>query len=201
MEPRFVYSTNELFSATDKDVLPASQKCYVIYQFSCHCNSRLQNRCKQNIIKSIRSCSSSQIRRLSPCQCKSSTQPNIQSLASDSAIGFHLLLQCFSICGTRTTSGTARSSRWYASNFNVVPFFTKKSRSGVPKLVLQSNLMTKPPPNCRGDFFLVFNRIRGQNLICSCTPNAFGVTNWIKFAVVQEVVRFDNTRYLSGTMS
>ena len=50
-------------------------------------------------------------------------------------------------------------------------------------------------------FFLVFNRIRGQNLICSCTLNAFGVTNWIKFAVVQEVVCFDNKRCLSGTMS
>ena len=83
----------------------------------------------------------------------------------------------------------------------MVPFFTKKSRSGVPKLVLQSNSMTKPPPNCGGDFFLVFNQIRGQNLICSCTPNAFGVTNWIKFVVAQEVVRFDNTRCLSGTMS
>jgi len=32
------------------------------------------------------------------------------------------LLQGFPTCGTRTTSGTRRSSRWYASNFH---FFTK----------------------------------------------------------------------------
>jgi len=32
------------------------------------------------------------------------------------------LKQGFPTCGTRTTSGTRRSSRWYASNFY---FFTK----------------------------------------------------------------------------
>ena len=40
VEPRVVYSTNELLSATNKDVLPALQKSNVIYQFSCHCDSR-----------------------------------------------------------------------------------------------------------------------------------------------------------------
>ena len=40
LEPRVVYSTNELLSATNKDVLPALQKSNVIYQFSCHCDSR-----------------------------------------------------------------------------------------------------------------------------------------------------------------
>ena len=40
VEPRVVYSTNELLSATNKDVLPALQKSIVIYQFSCHCGSR-----------------------------------------------------------------------------------------------------------------------------------------------------------------
>ena len=61
MEPRFVYSTNELLSATNKDVLPALQKSNVIYQFSCHCDSRyvggtsqrLQDRIKQHVPKSI----------------------------------------------------------------------------------------------------------------------------------------------------
>ena len=46
--------------------LPALQKSNVIYQFSCHCNSRyvgrtsqmLQDRIKQHVPKSIRSCSS-----------------------------------------------------------------------------------------------------------------------------------------------
>ena len=40
VEPRVVYSTNELLSATSKDVLPALQKSNVIYQFSCHSDSR-----------------------------------------------------------------------------------------------------------------------------------------------------------------
>ena len=99
MEPHVVYSTNELLSATNKDVLPALQKSNVIYQFSCHCDSRyvgrtsqrLQDRIKQHVPKSIRFCSSSQKPLLPACQCKPSTQTNTQSLASDSAIGLHLL--------------------------------------------------------------------------------------------------------------
>ena len=65
MEPRVVYSTYELLSATNKNVLPALQKSKVIYKFSCHCDSRyvgrtfqrLQDRFKQHLPKSIRSCS------------------------------------------------------------------------------------------------------------------------------------------------
>ena len=72
MEPRVAYSTNELLSATNKDVLPALQKSNVIYQFSCHCDSRyvgrtsqrLQDRIKQHVPKPIRSCSFSQKRLL-----------------------------------------------------------------------------------------------------------------------------------------
>ena len=96
---RVVYSTNELLSATNKDVVPALQKSNVIHQFSCPCHSwyvgrtsqRLQDRTKQHVPKSVRSCSSSQKRLLPARRCKSSTQTNTQSLASDSAIGFHLL--------------------------------------------------------------------------------------------------------------
>ena len=99
MEPRVVYSTNELLSATNKDVLPALQKSNEIYQFSCHCDSRyvgrtsqrLQDRSKQLVPKSIRSCFFSQKRLLHARRFKSSTQTNTQSLASDSAIGLHLL--------------------------------------------------------------------------------------------------------------
>ena len=76
-KPRVVYSTNKLLSATNKDVLPALQKSNVIYQFSCHCDSRyvgctflrLQDRMKQHVPKSIRSGSSSQKRILSARQC------------------------------------------------------------------------------------------------------------------------------------
>ena len=99
VEPRVVYSTNELLSAINKDVLPALQKSNVIYQFSCHCDSRyvgrtsqrLQDRIKQHVPKSIRSCSSSQKRLLPARRCKSSTQTNTQPLTSDSVIGLHLL--------------------------------------------------------------------------------------------------------------
>ena len=38
LEPRVVYSTNELLSASNKDVLPALRKSNVIYQFLCHCD-------------------------------------------------------------------------------------------------------------------------------------------------------------------
>ena len=98
VEPRVVYSTKELLPATNKDILPALQKSNVIYQFSCHCDSRyvgrtsqrLQDRIKQHVLKSIRSCSS-QKRLLPARRCKSSTETNTQSLAFDSAIGLHLL--------------------------------------------------------------------------------------------------------------
>ena len=98
LEPRVVYSTNELLPATNKAVLPALQKSNVIYQFSCHCDSRyvgrtsqrLPDRIKQHVPKSIRSCSSSQNRLLPARRCKSSTQTNTQSLVSP-AIGLHLL--------------------------------------------------------------------------------------------------------------
>ena len=99
VEPRVVYSTNELLPATNKDVLPALQKSNAIYQFSCHSDSRyvgrtsqrLQDRIKQHVPESIRFCSSSEKRLLPARRCKSSTQTNTQSLASDSAIGLHLL--------------------------------------------------------------------------------------------------------------
>ena len=98
VEPLDVCSTNELLFATNKDVLPALQTGNVIYQFSFHCDSRyvgstsqrLQDRIKQHVPKSIRSCSS-QKRLLSARLWKFSTQTNTQSLASDSAIGLHLL--------------------------------------------------------------------------------------------------------------
>ena len=76
--------------------LPALQKSNVIYQFSCHCDSRyvghtthrLQDRIKQHVPKSIRSYSS-QKRMLAARRCKSFTQTKTQFLASDSAVGHH----------------------------------------------------------------------------------------------------------------
>ena len=72
VEPRVAYSTNELLSTTNKDVLLALQKSSVIYQFSCHYHSRyagrtsqrLQDRIKLRVSISTCSCSSSQKRIL-----------------------------------------------------------------------------------------------------------------------------------------
>ena len=94
VETRYVYSTSERLSASNKDILLALQKSNVIYQFSCHCDSRYvgctsqrrQDRIKQHVPKSIRSCSSSQKRVLPARRCKSSAQTNTQFLTSDSAI-------------------------------------------------------------------------------------------------------------------
>ena len=44
MEPRVVYSADELLSDTHKDVMLALQNSNVIYQFLCHCNSRYVGR-------------------------------------------------------------------------------------------------------------------------------------------------------------
>ena len=99
VEPRVIFSTNELLSVTGKVVLLALQKSNVIYQFACHGDSRdigrtsqwLQNRIKPHVPKSIRSCFSSQKRLFPARRCKSSTQTNTQSSAFHLAIGLHHL--------------------------------------------------------------------------------------------------------------
>ena len=66
VEPRVVYTTNKLLSATNRDALPALQKNNVIYQFSCQCDNRyvgcifqrLKDRINEHVHKSIRSRSS-----------------------------------------------------------------------------------------------------------------------------------------------
>ena len=99
VEPRVFYTTSQLLPATKKDVLPASKKSNVVYQFSCHCDSRyvgrtsqrLQDKIKLHVPKTIRSGVSSQKRVLPARDCKSYSQSATQHLASDSAIGPHLL--------------------------------------------------------------------------------------------------------------
>ena len=58
---------------------------------------RLQDRIKQHVPKSIRSCSSSQKRLLPARRCKSSTQTNIQSLASAFDFIFYKILPALNI--------------------------------------------------------------------------------------------------------
>ena len=82
-DDRVVYSSKELLSATNNDILPTLEKSNVIYQFLCLCNSQYVGR--KNPLLSFPE-------RTVPARlCKSSIQNNTQSLASDSAIGLHLL--------------------------------------------------------------------------------------------------------------
>ena len=95
VEPRIVYSTNELLSATNKDVLPALKKSKLIYQFSCHCDSRcigrisqrLPDKIKQHAPKCIPTCSS-QERILPARRCKFSSQPSTSLLLLIQPLGF-----------------------------------------------------------------------------------------------------------------
>ena len=90
LETSVVYSTNDVLSAINKNVLPALQKSNVIYQLSCrwdcqyvcHAIQRQQDRIKQHVPKSIRSFSSSQKRLLLAGWFKSFTHTNNLSLAS-----------------------------------------------------------------------------------------------------------------------
>ena len=95
-----------MLPAAKKDVLPANQRCMVIYEYVCHCDSRyvgrtsrrLQERIKQHVPKAIRQkitltqeTHRSQPTRTQPnrkCKAKSKTQFEPES---DSAIGQHLL--------------------------------------------------------------------------------------------------------------
>ena len=101
VEPHVVYKTNQLLPVANKDVLPALQNGNVIYQFSCHCDSRyvgrtpqrLQYGIKQHVPKSIRYGTSSPKRHLPIRKWKYSTKSTtqIQSLTHDSVIGLYLL--------------------------------------------------------------------------------------------------------------
>ena len=106
----------QMLPASRKDVLPAIQKSFVIYEYKCHCDSRyvgrtaqrLQDRIKQHVPKWLRQHTASQ--RVQPnraCKQKQLTPER------DSAIGQHLLEnnQCAANCNDDQFSilDTARS--------------------------------------------------------------------------------------------
>jgi len=95
-----LYHQRSMSRKQERYVLPSFQQSNVIYQFSCHCDSRivgrtfqrLQDRIKQHIPKSIRNAACSQTRIQPKRDCKSSTQvPTTQSLSCNSVIGLHVL--------------------------------------------------------------------------------------------------------------
>ena len=75
VKPPIIFKTKKLLPATKKNVLPAQQQSNVIYEFSCHCNSRyvgrtsegLQDRINQYVSKSIRNTSSKQMHASTTC--------------------------------------------------------------------------------------------------------------------------------------
>ena len=97
VEPRIIFKTKELVPVTKKDVLPAHQQSNVIYEYSCHCDSRcvgrtsqrLLDRINQHIPKSIRNANSILKRSLPSRACKSST-PNPTQTSSSSFGGASL---------------------------------------------------------------------------------------------------------------
>ena len=98
VEPRIIFKTKELVPATKKDVLPAHQQSNVIYEYSCHCDSRyvgrtsqrLLDRINQHIPKSIRNANSI-LKRSLPSRARKFSTPN-PTQTCDSAIGLHFLL-------------------------------------------------------------------------------------------------------------
>ena len=95
VESHVVFMTRQLLPASKKDVLPASQQSNIVYEFSCHCDSRyvgrtsqrLQDRIKQHVPKSVRTGQVSQDRKAVNRLCKLTNHEPI----CDSAIGQHLL--------------------------------------------------------------------------------------------------------------
>ena len=92
---RLVFTSKRMLPVARKDVLPAIQKSFVIYEYKCHCDSRyvertsqrLQHRIKQHVPQWLRQ-QLTRPRRSQPHRsCKrTDTKPDC-----DSAIGQHLL--------------------------------------------------------------------------------------------------------------
>ena len=92
---RLVFTSKRMLPEARKDVLPAIQKSFVIYEYKCHCDSRyvgqtsqrLQDRIKQHVPQWLRQ-QLTRPRRSQPHRlCKrTDTKPDC-----DSAIGQHLL--------------------------------------------------------------------------------------------------------------
>ena len=95
IEPRVIFNTRQLLPAIKKDVLPSHHHSNVIYQFSCHCNSRYVGRMsqwleriKQHVPRSIINlCTSANCQSLSH-SCKNNICPQ---QFHESAIGQHFL--------------------------------------------------------------------------------------------------------------
>ena len=94
VNPPVVYSTKKALPSIQKDCVPATRKSFVVYEFTCQCDSgyvgrttqRLEDRIKQHVPSNIRNKTHPQ-REQPPWSCKS----QITTKTCDSAIGQHLL--------------------------------------------------------------------------------------------------------------
>ena len=92
---RLVFKSKRMLPVARKDVLPTTQKSFIIYEYKCHCDSRyvgrtsrrLHDRIKQHVPQWLRQQLTCRSRFQPPRSCKrNDTKP-----ACDSAIGQHLL--------------------------------------------------------------------------------------------------------------
>ena len=92
---RVVFTSKRMLSLTRKDVLPTTLKSSLIYEYSCHCDSRyvgkttqrLQDRIKQHVSK----CLQQQAKRPARYQLGRSSKLKRNNPDCDFAIGQHLL--------------------------------------------------------------------------------------------------------------
>ena len=92
---RLVFTSKRMLPVARKDVLPAIQKSFVIYEYKCHCDSRyvgrtsqrLQDRIKQHVPKWLRQ----QLTRPRRSQPHRSCKRTDTKPGCDSAISQHLL--------------------------------------------------------------------------------------------------------------
>ena len=92
---RLVFTSKCMLLVARKDVLPTTQKSFVIYEYKCHCDcryvgrtsQRLQDRIKQHVPQWLRQQLTSPRRSQPHRSCKQ----NDTKTDSDSAIGQHLL--------------------------------------------------------------------------------------------------------------
>ena len=57
VKPRLVYKTRDVLPPTKNDCVPTTQRCYVVYEFSCRCEARYVGRIAQRLGENKGTCS------------------------------------------------------------------------------------------------------------------------------------------------
>ena len=92
---RLVFTSKRMLPVARKDVLPAIQKSFIIYEFQCHCDSRYVGRTSQRLQDRIKQLVSPWLQQQMTClrqsQPHSSCKRNGTKPVCDAVIGQHLL--------------------------------------------------------------------------------------------------------------